>query len=117
MGISCRHNDNRLTLKAYCAREERSARTMPILANKYPAEFAETPYVRENTPIGLHDPPRLAAKKLAKAAFARPPALRLLHRITDLLEAMHAPEPMLRRVYTSLLGLHLYRGFRQSWGA
>jgi GT2 family glycosyltransferase len=113
--IRCLHNDNRLSLRAYCAREERSARTMPLLARKYPGEFDHTPYIRENRPIARADPPRLVVKKAAKALLATTPALEALHRLTGLLEAFGAPDRALRRLYTTLLGLHLYRGFRRSW--
>jgi GT2 family glycosyltransferase len=112
--IKCLHNDNRLTLRDYGAREERSARTMPVLARKYPAEFGEVPYVRENRPVVRSDPPGLMAKKLAKAALASGPALEAFHRLIDVLETARVPEPVLRRLYRSLLGLHLFRGFRRS---
>jgi glycosyltransferase involved in cell wall biosynthesis len=113
--IRCLHNDNRLTLRAYCAREERSAQTMPYLARKYPAEFGHVPYVLENGPILRGDPPSLKVKKLAKQVLALTPVLGALHRLTDLLETAHAPERLLRRLYTALLGLHLFRGFRRAW--
>lgn len=114
-GIRCLHNDNRINLRAYCAREERSAQTMPFLARKYPGEFGEVPYVRENRPISHGDPPRLVIKKLLKAVLASGPVLEALHRLTDLLEKAHLPARPLRRIYTTLLGLHLFRGFRRSW--
>jgi GT2 family glycosyltransferase len=113
--IQCLHNDNRLTLRDYCAREERSARTMPILARKYPAEFMDVPYVRENRPIVASDPAGVIAKKLAKAVLASGPALEGLHRLIGIMEAADVPEPVLRRLYQGLLGLHLFRGFRRSW--
>lgn len=113
--IRCLHNDNRLTLRAYCEREERSASTMPFLARKYPEQFGHAPYVRENRPISRADPPRLALKKAAKAMLATPTMLECLHRLTSLLERSSFPEAQLRRLYPVLLGLHLYRGFRSTW--
>ena len=114
-GIRCLHNDNRLSLRSYCAREERSAQTMPFLARKYPKEFGEAAYVRENRPISRVDPPRLVTKKLLKWVLASGPVLESLHRLTDLLEAAHLPARPLRRFYATLLGLHLFRGFRRTW--
>ena len=113
--IHCLQNDNRLTLRDYCAREERSAETMPYLVRKYPSELGQVPYVRENRPIQAGDPPSLMLKKLVKTVLAGSALLELLHRFVRLLEAAHGPERLLRRVYTMLLGIHLFRGFRRSW--
>jgi GT2 family glycosyltransferase len=112
--ISCLHNDSRLTLREYCAREQRNAETVAILARKYPAELADTPYVRENRPISRGDPPRLVLKKLLKAALGRDTSLRAMQRLVGLLELAHVPDRELRPLYRRLLGLHLFRGFRQA---
>lgn len=111
----CLHNDKHLTLRAYCAREERSAKTMPYLARNYPAQFAESPYVRENRPIERGDEVSLIVKKLAKLTLSRGPALEGLHWLTTTAEAVGAPDRALRRLYRLLLGLHLFRGFRSTW--
>ena len=116
-GIRCFHNDNRLTLRSYCEREERSAKTMPILARNYPAQFRESAYIRENRPPRRDEPPPLIAKKLVKAALSRPRPLEGIHRLTTLAERMGLPERLLRRLYSLLLGLHLFRGFRSTWYA
>jgi GT2 family glycosyltransferase len=113
--ILCLHNDDRVTLRAYCEREERSAKTMPYLARSYPREFAESPYVRENRPISRGEEPSLVAKKLAKSALARRQVMEALHKLTAVAEAAWAPDRILRRMYRLLLGLHLFRGFRSTW--
>ena len=113
--IRCLHNDARLDLRSYCAREERSAQTMPYLFYSHPAEHRYLPYVRENRPLTRDDPPSLAIKKVIKGLLASPPAIATIHRIAELLESAGAPERLLRRVYTGLFGLHLYRGFRTGW--
>lgn len=113
--ILCLHNDNWLDLASYCAREERSAKTMPVVARKFPAEYDGTEYINENRPIRREDSPALILKKLVKAVLARPRSLRLLHRIVAVCEVGHVPDAVLRRLYSSLLGLHLYRGFRATW--
>lgn len=114
--IRCLHNDNRLTLEAYCAREERSAQTMPFMARKYPSQFGEAPYLRENRPISRSDPAGLMMKKAVKAVMASGPVLWALHRVVAVLEAVHAPQRLLGGVYDRLLGLHLFRGVRMAWG-
>jgi GT2 family glycosyltransferase len=113
--IRCFQNDNRLTLAAYCAREERNAETMPFLARKYPADFSDVPYVRENRPIQAGDPPRIVAKKLLKSVLASGVCLAALHRLVAVLETARFPDRILRRIYRGLLGLHLFRGFRRTW--
>jgi GT2 family glycosyltransferase len=110
--IRCMHNDRNLSLRAYCEREKRSARTVAVLVRKHPAVLANLPYARENRPIDVRDPPALVAKKLIKAALASRWALGALHRLTRACEAVGLPERLLRRFYTTLLGLHLFRGFR-----
>ena len=115
--IHCVQNDNRLTLRDYCAREERSAETMPYLVRKYPSELGQVPYVRENRPIQADDPPSLVLKKAVKTVLAGLALLELLHRFVALLEAAHGPERLLQRLYKMLLGIHLFRGFRRSWRA
>jgi GT2 family glycosyltransferase len=111
------HNDDNFTLQGYCAREHRSAQTVAILARKYPTELSRTRYVRENRPISVDDPPRLVAKKLLKQALGRDRVLRSIQRLVALFERAHLPDRGLRRLYRGLLGLHLFCGFRQAWGA
>ena len=113
--IRCLHNDDRASLRAYCAREERGASTVAVLARKYPAVYADVPFVRENRSIDARDSPGLVAKKLVKAMLAAPPVLAGLHALVPSCEAVHMPDRILRRLYLVLLGLHLYRGFRRSW--
>ena len=113
--IRCFQDDNRITLRSYCAREERSAQTMPFMARKHPREFGEVPYVRENRPIARRDSPGLVAKKLVKQVLATKVSLRWIHRLADALEAVRVPDRLLWPLYARLLGLHLFRGFRQTW--
>lgn len=113
--IRCFQDDRRVTLRSYCAREERSAQTMPFMARKYPQEFGEVPYVRENRPISRGDSPGLTAKKLLKSVLATDIALRGIHALMDALEAVDVPDRVLWPLYTRLLGLHLFRGFRTTW--
>lgn len=88
---------------------------MPVIARKFPGQFAQSDYVIENRPVSRADPGALKLKKLVKRILATAWALAWLHRLVATLEARHVPEPLLRRLYTVLLGLHLFRGFRQSW--
>jgi hypothetical protein len=57
------------------------------------------------------------AKKQLKALLASTPMLEVLHWLTRACEIMRVPEQLLRHLYAALLGLHVFRGFRQSWSA
>lgn len=113
--LRCIHHDSWLTLAACCTREERNAEGMPLLYRKYPAEFHEVPYIRENRPVAWGDSPLLVAKKIAKRILAGDIPLGVLHRLTELFERAGASDRLLARLYTALYGLHLFRGFRQAW--
>ena len=110
--IRCFHNDDRTSFEAYCQREERSARTMPYMLRKHPERFAEVPYVTANTTIGWSDPPSVVAKKSLKSVLSRPSSLVVLHRCVNVLERAGVSDRVLKRVYSTMLGLHLFRGFR-----
>jgi GT2 family glycosyltransferase len=115
--ICALHNDSNFTLSDYCARERRSAQTVAVLARKYPTELSHTPYVLENRPIQAEDPPRLKLKKLVKAGLGQERSLSVLRRLVGRGEQAHLSDRTLRRLYRRLLGLHLFRGFRQAWTA
>ncbi len=109
------HNDWRLDLRAYCAREEQKAQTMPFLARKHPDEFNHLRYVSENRPIEQGDSIQLIIKKLAKTSLATRPVLATLRPLTRLFEAAHLPDRALYKLYRLQLGLYLFRGFRSTW--
>jgi len=90
---------------------------MPYLVRRHRSDLDQLPYVRENRPIQADDPPALLLKKLVKTVLATPAVLESLHRLVGLVEAAHGPERLLRRLYRTLLGIHLFRGFRRSWQA
>ena len=51
-----------------------------------------------------------------KAALSREPVLAALHRLTGRLEQSHVPERVLRRMYRTVVGLHIFRGVRIAAG-
>jgi GT2 family glycosyltransferase len=112
--IRCLHNDTWLTCRDCCAREERHAQGMPVLARKHPS-YAATPYIKENTPITAGDGAALMTKKLVKQVLAWAPVLSVLHRVADLCDRFPVPDPVSHRLYTGLYGLHLFRGLRRAW--
>ena len=110
------HNDSRVSLEDFCRREERSARTVPYLACRYPQAGAAVSYASANASISRSDPPGVAVRKLLKLAFAREPFLSLLRVAIHGLERVNAPDRLLARCYAALAGLHIFRGYRASEG-
>jgi GT2 family glycosyltransferase len=111
--IRTAHADVILTLSQFCSREERSACTLGVLAAKHPGAFGHREIVVENGPVRAADRPTLIVKKLAKRALSAPAPLAFLHAIVDALERRGVGERRLRRAYTGLLALHIFRGVRQ----
>jgi glycosyltransferase involved in cell wall biosynthesis len=106
------HNDQLVSLERFCAREERSAATIGVLAVKHPADFGCTDLVVKNGPIRASDGARLISKKLVKGALSRRFLLAPLHVTARALERLRAPDAALRRLYNALLALHIFRGVR-----
>jgi GT2 family glycosyltransferase len=107
------HNDRRVTLRQFCARQERGAMTAVVMAAKHPADYADRALITENSPVTRGDPPSLALKKLAKRALSPKPILALVHTAIDIVERVRPDSPMLRRAYWSICGLYIYRGVRR----
>src|SRR5829696_5239538 len=106
--IRVRHNDQILSFRQFCAREERSAQTFVLLVDRYPNQAAR-PLFAENAPVSREDSRLSATKKLAKSLLSRKNVLRALHALVPPLERV-APERALGSMYRLLLGLHIHRG-------
>jgi GT2 family glycosyltransferase len=108
--IRLRHNDGRLTFRAYCERQRRGAASAAVLARKHPDEFGARPLIAENGPIRRGDGAPRIAKKIVKRALSTRLALATLHAVIDVLERAAPLSRMLRRAYWSVTGLYIYRG-------
>lgn len=93
------HNDARVSLDAFCRREERNAGTFVVLAQRYPDDAIARSYLDANTGV-------------VRWLASRGPALRAAMRFARLLERVGAPDALLRRCYSMLAGLHIFRGVR-----
>lgn len=112
--IRLMHDDSHLSLEGFCRREERRAATVVVLARRYPASPAAVQYGRSNGPIATSDGPVLVVKKLVKSIGSREPVLRAVRLFVRGLERAGASDAMLARSYSSLAGLHIFRGFRHA---
>jgi glycosyltransferase involved in cell wall biosynthesis len=108
------HNDSRVTLEAFCRREERSAGTVPYLARRYPSAQASVSYGRGNGRIHRGDGAALASRKIVKAVLARDAILSAMTLGIHGLERMGASDALLARAYSALAGVHIFRGFRRA---
>jgi glycosyltransferase involved in cell wall biosynthesis len=109
------HNDQTLSFRKLCSREERSAQTFVVLVRRFP-EQRERPLFARNAPITSADGVAVAISKLGKTALSREPVLDTLHRITGRLERRRVRDQVLRRMYRTVLGLHIFRGVRIAIG-
>lgn len=106
------HNDQSADLKGYCLFQERGARDVVWLAEKYPGVDDRSPIVRQNGYLARRDGASLTVRKLAKQALATPPSLRVIETAVAVGERRGARDAWLFRGYRLLIGLHIFRGFR-----
>jgi glycosyltransferase involved in cell wall biosynthesis len=99
------HNDARVSLEQFCRREERNAGTFVVLARRHPDDPIARSYLDANGPGA-------SPRKLVKAAVSRTAPLAAMLRLAAVLERVRAPELVLRRCYSLLAGLHIFRGVR-----
>lgn len=106
------HNDQTITLEQFCLREERSARTIAVLARKHPESERSRAFTAVNGRIGRGDSVAVIAKKLVKLMLAKPPIIFLLHAAVRAVERLGLSEPAMGRLYSGVVGVHIFRGFR-----
>src|SRR5579864_551319 len=103
------HNESTISLRQFCEREERGAHTVVVLSRKHPETLGD---FAANGPITRTDPLPLLVKKLAKSFLALPPVLAAVHYGVELLERLGVAESTLRVTYRMVIGIHLFRGYR-----
>jgi len=111
--IKLLHNDARVSLEQFCARQRRGAVTFVYLAARYPAEFAGTPLMVENMRPAFQDPPSLLVKKLCKVLLSRPVGRDLLRLTARILEHLAPRSWALRRVYRLTVGVYIFLGIQE----
>lgn len=106
------NNEQIITFRQFCTREERSAHTTVPLVRKFPDQAARLTVFTENRPIAPGDPPGLALKKALKLVLSRRPALAVIHRLIEKLEQAPATTELLPAFYRAAVGLHIFLGVR-----
>ena len=111
--ISCLHNDQAGDLVRCCRAQWRGAHDTVLLCAKYPDIHRRSPLVLTNGYLTLRDGPILGSKKLAKRLLSTDIAMRMLFRLVAICERGHLPERVLRCLYRLLIGLSIFRGWRE----
>jgi glycosyltransferase involved in cell wall biosynthesis len=111
--IEVLHEDETTTLARFAEREERGAHTVVRLTQKFPEYLGE---FHRNGPVIWSDPPAVITSKVAKAGLSKPAPLRLLHGLARVMARAGASDRQLWRLYRIVIGLHIFRGYRNGLG-
>ncbi|MGH9896151.1 MAG: glycosyltransferase family 2 protein, partial [bacterium] len=110
--ITCLHNDQAGELVRYCRFQRRGANDGVRLCAKYPDVHGGSPLIMTNGYVTVRDGPVPAAKKVMKWLVSLDLAMTMLLRVARLLERGRLPEAILRWLYHVLIGLSIFRGWR-----
>jgi len=110
--ISCLHNDQAGDLVRCCRAQWRGAHDTVLLCAKYPEIHGRSPLVSANGYLTLRESPILCGKKVAKWFLSTDPVMAALFRFVARCERGYLPERALRRLYRLLIGLSIFRGWR-----
>jgi GT2 family glycosyltransferase len=113
-GIRLLHNDQTIALEQFCLREERSAETIAVLARKHPESELGRTFAAVNGPITRRDSAAVIVTKLVKLILATSPLISLLHATVRAIERWRLGERGMGRLYSGLVGVHIFRGFRRA---
>lgn len=109
--LECVHNDQAAELKRYCLFQQRGAQDGVRLSEKYPGVHDDSQIAHVNGYIARGDGAGLTARKLAKSVLSTGSAMRIIEGMITRAERL-LPDPWLHRTYRLLIGLHIFRGWR-----
>jgi hypothetical protein len=112
--IRVHHNETWMDFEQFCRRQELGAHSVVHLARAFPEQLTAGDFYRENWPISCADPPARVAKKLIKSLLSSRLSLGLLRHIVGSAHRARIPERYLARAYSSVVGLHAFRGVRRA---
>lgn len=111
--ITCVHNDQVGDLRRYCLAQRPRTRDTVLFCAKYPAIHGNAMVARVNGYASLRDGPTLLGKKVVKLLLSKDPILEVLERLASIGEKCGWPERLQRRLFRLLVGLNMFRGWRQ----
>lgn len=109
--IKLLHEDQTTTLRQFSRREQQGAHTVVALVRKFPEYLGE---FYKNDPLSRADSLGLIARKCTKSLLSSRPVLAALHGLTTSAERLELPDRLLRHLYRLVLGLHIFRGYREA---
>ena len=110
--ITCLHNDQAGDLARYCRFQRRGAHDTVRLCAKHADVHGGSPLISANGYLTPGESPILWVKKLAKRCLSTGAGMAVLLRVVALCERARMPERALRRLYRLLIGLSIFRGWR-----
>ena len=108
------HRDHALDIRSYCRRHEWGMEAMLPFCQRHPEWPDHIERGRVNGAVRWgREPLALSALKLIKSALGHRPFISAFFGIAAALERVAPESLLLDRIYRLLLGLHLFRGYRQ----
>jgi glycosyltransferase involved in cell wall biosynthesis len=112
------HWDDALDIRSYCRRSEWGMREMMPFCLRYPDWPDNIERARINGPLHLgREPFSLSLRKVCKLALSLWPMPALLFACVSLVESRLPQSGMLDRLYRLLLGIFVFRGYRNGLNA
>ncbi|HNS52807.1 MAG TPA: glycosyltransferase family 2 protein [Anaerolineae bacterium] len=107
------YHNHPLTLGQYLEHVRKFQRSAILFLRKHPELVGSIQHLADKWPISWRcDPPRLVARKLARAGLALRPSRWLLERLVRALMRAHASSSVVLTVADKLVGSYLYLGLR-----
>jgi GT2 family glycosyltransferase len=111
------HDDDALSLRGYCERAQRYMEEIVRFGGAHPDLPETVDRAEVNGPIRWRaEPVTRSAKKLIKAALIWPPIRAVAFAAVRLLERIAPDSSALDRLYRTILGAYLQRGYRSALG-
>jgi GT2 family glycosyltransferase len=110
--ITCLHNDQAGDLKRCCKQQQRFAEQTVAFCDKYPAIHGDSELARVNGLISNRDSVPAIAKKLGKWVLSRGLPTKSFEGMISFSEWLALPDALLFRMYRLLIGLYIFRGWR-----
>lgn len=112
------HHDWAVDLQRYCERQRLYSVSDVLLFRKYGEDSPRAQLIRANAPwvAGPRTPAR-AARVVAKAVLATPPARALLTRVSHIADRLAPDSSLSRRLYDAAVAVAIFRGVREGWAS
>lgn len=108
------HCDNALDIQSYCKRFEWGSEFMLKFCRKHPEWIDNIERERVNGFIRLgKEPLKLSISKFIKSILSLKPFLSLMSLLVSIFERLVPNSYFLTRLYSMLLGIHIFRGYRK----